>query len=252
MFKQLTYNVIKLPIYFISDNHFSMENTQSEQIRRDKLFTLFEKIKQTKGTLIIGGDFFDFWFDYKNVVPKGYNSILFKLEELFKSGIKIHYILGNHDFWDFGSFTNKFGATVHKGDLESDVNGQKILVTHGDGLLKDDKAYRFMKLIIRSKVAIFLFKLFHPDWGCALAKKISKTSSNYHHHDEKSTQIRKEISTFAEKKWTQGYDTVLVGHYHQTKIDTCDTKKLIFMGDWLKHFTVTLLDENGWNQFKWN
>ena len=75
---------------------------------------------------------------------------------------------------DFGSFTNKFGATVHKGDLEFDVNGKKILVTHGDGLLKDDKAYRFMKLIIRSKVAIFLFKLFHPDWGCAMAKKYQK------------------------------------------------------------------------------
>ena len=244
--------MLELPIYFISDNHFSMQKSDAEQIRREKLFTLFDKIESTKGTLIIGGDFFDFWFDYKYVVPKGFNDILFRLEQLHKSGIKIHYILGNHDYWDFGSFTQKFGAIVHTGDLEFDINGQKILVTHGDGLLKKDVAYRFMKRIIRSNLAIFLFRLFHPDWGCALARKVSNTSSHYHHHDDKSIEIRNEIRQFANKKWNEGYDVVLIGHYHQTEIETTEDKSLIFMGDWLKHFTVTSLDENGWQQNKYN
>jgi len=229
-----------------------MEKSDAEQIRREKLFSLFDKIESTKGTLIIGGDFFDFWFDYKYVVPKGFNDILYRLEQLFKSGIKIHYILGNHDYWDFGSFTQKFGAIVHDGDLEFDINGQKILVTHGDGLLKKDVGYRFMKRAIRSKLAIFLFRLFHPDWGCALARKVSNTSSHYHHHDEKLIEIRNEMRQFANKKWNEGYDVVLIGHYHQTEIETTEEKSLIFMGDWLKHFTVTSLDENGWQQNKWN
>ena len=243
--------MLELPIYFISDNHFSMEKSDAEQVRREKLFSLFDKIESTKGTLIIGGDFFDFWFDYKYVVPKGFNDILFRLEQLYKSGIKIHYILGNHDYWDFGSFTQKFGAIVHKGDLEFDINGQKILITHGDGLLKNDMGYRFMKRIIRSKLAIFLFRLFHPDWGCALARKVSNTSSHYHHHDEKSIEIRNEMRQFAKKKWNEGYDAVLIGHYHQTEIETSEEKSLIFMGDWLKHFTVTILNENGWQQSRW-
>ena len=212
--------MLELPIYFISDNHFSMEKSDAELIRREKLFSLFDKIESAKGTLIIGGDFFDFWFDYKYVVPKGFNDILFRLEQLYKSGIKIHYILGNHDYWDFGSFSQKFGAIVHDGDLEFDVNGQKILVTHGDGLLKNDVGYRFMKRVIRSKIAIFLFRLFHPDWGCALARKVSNTSSHYHHHDEKSVSIRNEMREFANKKWNEGYDVVLIGHYHQTEIET--------------------------------
>jgi len=229
-----------------------MEKSDAEQIRREKLFLFFDKIESTKGTLIIGGDFFDFWFDYQYVIPKGYNDILYRLEQLYNSGIKIHYILGNHDYWDFGSFTQKFGAIVHAGDLEFDINGQKILVTHGDGLLKKDVSYRFMKRIIRSKLAIFLFRLFHPDWGCALARKVSDTSSHYHHHDDKSIKIRNELRLFANKKWDEGYDVVLIGHYHQTEIETTKEKSLIFMGDWLKHFTVTSLDENGWQQNKWN
>ena len=244
--------MLELPIYFISDNHFSMEKSDAEQIRREKLFLLLDKIESTKGTLIIGGDFFDFWFDYKYVIPKGFNDILYRLEKLFKSGVKIHYILGNHDYWDFGSFTQKFGAIVHDGDLEFDIDGQRILVTHGDGLLKKDVGYRFMKRVIRSKLAIFLFRLLHPDWGCALARKVSKSSSHYHHHDEKSIEIRKEMRQFANQKWNEGYDVVLIGHYHQTEIEISGEKSLIFMGDWLKHFTITSLDKNGWQQNKWN
>ena len=243
--------MLQLPIYFVSDNHFAMHINEDEILRRQKLFSLLKRIKSSGGTLIIGGDFFDFLFDYKYVVPKSYNDILFHLEELYKSGISIHYILGNHDYWDFGSFTEKFGAIVHHGDLEFDIKGQKILVTHGDGLLKNDIAYRFMKKIIRTRLAIFLFKQFHPDWGCALAKMVSKTSSNYHHHDDKSIQIRSEMKNYACTKWEKGYDTILIGHYHQTGIELKDDKRLIFMGDWLKHFTVTLLDDKGWHQEKW-
>lgn len=243
--------MLELPIYFVSDNHFSMELNESESERRQKLFSLFNQIESTRGTLVIGGDFFDFWFDYKYVVPKAFNDILFHLEKLHRSGIAIHYVLGNHDYWDFGSFTEKFGAIVHKGDLEFDINGEKVLVTHGDGLLKNDVGYRFMKKVIRSKLAIFLFRQFHPDWGCALAKKVSNTSSHYHHHHDKSIEIRTEMKQFANSKWEQGYQTVLIGHYHQTGIELKGEKRLIFMGDWLKHFTVTVLDDKGWHQKEW-
>jgi UDP-2,3-diacylglucosamine hydrolase len=228
-----------------------MDVDQSETSRREKIFHVFEKIKSTGGTLVIGGDFFDFWFDYRFVIPSGYNNLLEELRHLNKSGITIHYLLGNHDYWDFGYFHNKFGAHVHPSDLEFYNNESKILVSHGDGLLKNDYGYRLMKKIIRSRLCIFLFKNFPPDWGCALAKKVSKASGDYHHHDLRSEKIRQELIEFARLQWKLGTKTVLLGHYHQIGIVEEKGNCIIFMGDWLRHFTVTRLDKNGWWQGNW-
>ena len=138
-----------------------------------------------------------------------------------------------------------------KGRLINNGN-TKIQVCHGDGLLKNDIGYRFMKKIIRSKLCIFLFRNFHADWGCWLARKISKTSEAYNHNDTKSKSIRKEMIEYAQTQWAAGFTTVLLGHYHQTGIVEENGKRLIFMGDWLRNFTVTRLDENGWWQGSWN
>ena len=113
---------MKLPIYIVSDNHFLMKNNQNELERRKKLFDLFKKIKESGGSLIIGGDFFDFWFEFKNDVPSGYDDILDELESLNKNNIDIHYVLGNHDYWDFGFFKKKFGANTYKDDLKFKIN----------------------------------------------------------------------------------------------------------------------------------
>ena len=105
--------MFKQPVYFISDNHFVSETTPSEKERRNHLYQVFEKIKNTGGTLVIGGDFFDFWFNYKYVIPSGYEDLLDHLDDLNQSGITIHYVLGNHDYWDFGYFKKKFNALVY-------------------------------------------------------------------------------------------------------------------------------------------
>ena len=138
---------MKAPYYIVSDNHFMMNNTQSEIDRREKLFKVFEKIIQKgEGTLIIGGDFFDFWFETKHAIPRGYESIIKALKNLHNSGIETHYIAGNHDYWDFGYLSKITGLIFHKNDLI--FNNNKVLITHGDGILKNDHGYRFMKKII--------------------------------------------------------------------------------------------------------
>jgi UDP-2,3-diacylglucosamine hydrolase len=244
--------VLKLPVYFVSDNHFKMDVDDSEKDRRSKLYHVFDKIKSTGGSLVIGGDFFDFWFNYRYVVPSGYVDLLEQLHQLNQSGVAIHFVLGNHDYWDFGYFKEKFSAEVYSGNLDFNQNDSQIQVCHGDGILKNDYGYRFMKKIIRSSLCIQLFKLFHPDWGCGLAKKVSETSGNYHHHDLKADAIRTELIEYGRSQWELGFNTVLLGHYHQTGIVEEDGNSLIFMGDWLRHFTVTRLDNNGWWQGKWD
>ena len=104
------------PYYIISDNHFSMKNDEKEASRRNKLFSIFKKIKQNgKGSLIIGGDFFDYWFEYKYEIPKGYETILSALKDLNEHNIEIHYVLGNHDYWDFGYLSQMTGMKIYKG-----------------------------------------------------------------------------------------------------------------------------------------
>ena len=240
------------PYYIISDNHFSMDNNSLEKDRRNKLFAIFERIKNLNtGTLIIGGDFFDYWFEYKKEIPKGYQTILDALKDLSNHGIQIHYILGNHDYWDFGYLSRMTGVKIYNDDFYFTVNNKNILITHGDGILKSDYLYRIMKRIIRSNFFIFVYRLFPARITCRIAKVISKSSSDYNHHDRFVDVIKKDTLEFAQKKWKENIDIVCIGHYHQTGINSIKDKKLIYLGDWLSKFTVTVIDDNSCWQGNW-
>ena len=244
--------MINAPYYIVSDNHFFMQNNKEELQRREKLFRVLNHIKNKgEGTLIIGGDFFDYWFEYKNQIPAGYESLLKELKELKKSGIDIHYILGNHDFWDFGYLNQNIGITIHKGDLTIKYNNHNIYFTHGDGILKNDYGYRFMKKIIRSRIFIKIYNLFNPNFTTKLANNISNTSSRYNHHNNNVSAIKKDVLEFAQKKWKENYDMVLVGHYHQEGTIKENNKSVTFLGDWLSKFTVTVINDNGLWQGNW-
>jgi len=244
--------MINAPYYIVSDNHFFMQNNKEELQRREKLFCVLNHIKNKgEGTLIIGGDFFDYWFEYKNQIPAGYESLLKELKELKKSGIDIHYILGNHDFWDFGYLNQNIGITIHKGDLTIKYNNHNIYFTHGDGILKNDYSYTFMKKIIRSRIFIKIYNLFNPNFTTKLANNISNTSSRYNHHNNNVSTIKKDVLEFAQKKWKENYDMVLVGHYHQEGTIKENNKSVTFLGDWLSKFTVTVINENGLWQGNW-
>jgi len=146
------------------------------------------------------------------------------------------------------------GLRIYKNDLIFKYNNQNILITHGDGILKSDYLYRFMKKIIRSKLFIYLFKLIPASLTCKLAKKISKSSSDYNHHDKYVDLIKKDTLEYAKKQWNKNIDIVCIGHYHQTGINIYDKNKLIYLGDWLSKYTVTVLNDNkcwqgDWKQF---
>ena len=248
---------MRLPVYFVSDNHFFMDSPPGEKKRRELLFSLFKEIKKKHGTLVIGGDFFDFWFDYGAKHPNGYEDIFDQLENLSSNNIEIHYVVGNHDYWDFGYFKKKFNAYVHKDNFNFILNNQKILLTHGDGLLSGDSGYRFMRKIIRSRICIFLFKILGGRIGSQLAKWVSNTSKKYNHSERhnkvnriKKEKIREEINQYIVNNWSS-YDSILVGHYHQTGIDSINKQEIIYLGDWLSYYTVTCLNENGWEQLSW-
>ena len=243
---------MKLPLYFISDSHIGMKINELEIKRRNKLFQFFNQIKLSGGTLIIGGDFFDFWFEFSKKTPEIYLDVFKELNSLKGSGIDIHYVAGNHDYWNFGHFESSFVKSFYKNDLLIEDFGLKILVTHGDGLLKSDVGYRFLKKVLRNKIFIFLFRLLGKKIGYKIGKKVSHISQGYNHFDNNVDEIMKDIGEYAEQKWSEGFDIVMVGHYHQKEIIEKDSKLLIFLGDWLKHYAITKFDGKNWVQFTWN
>ena len=249
---------MKLPLYFISDCHIGMKLDDNEQKRREKLFHVFNKIKKSGGTLIIGGDFFDFWFEFRKKTPAIYKNIFDELNKLRDTGVRIHYIAGNHDYWDFGYLESTCIDSFYKGDLFFDIGTGPILVTHGDGLLKSDRGYRALKKILRSKVFIFFYRLLGEKIGYKIGKKASAYYPHYYQQqnsnaaNQNNDEIKNDILDFANNMWGEGYDVILVGHYHKKEIVKKGTKLLIFLGDWMKHYSITKFDGKKWVQFSWN
>lgn len=241
---------MKTPIFFVSDNHFQKKSDYAEKKRRKKFYSLLEHIKESKGTLVIGGDFFDFWFNYNGYAPSEYLDIFEKLKKLKNNGVDIYYVLGNHDYWDFGFFNRTFSKESFKDQFQFTIDGQDFLVIHGDGVLKEDFGYRLFRSIIRSRICIFLFNLLPPYIGYYIAKKISHADKPKEYY--KDNKIIKERLLFhARERWKEA-DILLVGHYHQEGIIEQDNKKLIFLGDWLNKYLVTKYDRGVWEQIKWN
>ena len=139
-----------------------LSKNELESKRREKLFDLFDKIKKTGGTLVIGGDFFDFWLQSFFSIPENYDDLITSLKSLYENKIDIHYVVGNHDYWDFGYLEKKCGCKVHKRDFLFELNNHKMLITHGDGVLINDYKYRLMKKIIRSSLFVFLVRGSRP------------------------------------------------------------------------------------------
>ena len=243
-----------LPIYFISDNHFLLEKSQLESTRRKKLFDLFDHISKSGGTLIIGGDFFDFWLQSIMGIPPHYHDLLNALQKLHMQNIKVHYVMGNHDYWDFGALKKQCGCIIYKKDFEFKVDGQKMIVTHGDGILKNDSKYRFMKKIIRSKLFILLVRLIPLSIMTRIAKKISGTKKKFNEdYPSLKKEYKNELKEFAFNKMkNENIDVLLMGHYHEIGIYKNQKKQFIHLGDWINKYTVTILDQNGiWKQKKW-
>ena len=226
------------PAYFISDVHLALNDGEAEREKRRQLFDFFHMVRQSGGTLFIVGDFFDFWFEYRHVIPKRYFDVIHQLHLLRAADIDIHFILGNHDYWTNGFLNGPLGLQVHLSAAQVDLDGRRIHLTHGDGLLAKDTGYRLMRKVLRSPVAIFLYRWLHPDWGIALALAASRYSRNHNRGSYDEDAIFNELSQYARSRWDEGVDLVVMGHYHLHRLHTNqDGKSLLCLGDWISHYS---------------
>lgn len=233
---------MQLPIYFISDIHLLINSSNNEHEKIEKLFRFFDFVKKNKGTLIINGDLFDFYYEYPHVIPKKYFNTYVKILELNKAGIEIHYLLGNHDYWVMDFITEQLNMIVHKEDVEFELNDKKFYITHGDGLLSWEKGYRVVKKLLHNKFFIWLFRWLHPTLGYRFAEWIASRSRHFEHSKEHNQKVREELINVSTPVIQSGIDYYITGHYHQHTEERIGKGKLIILGEWIMTFSYAVYD----------
>ncbi len=217
--------------FFISDIHLGLQSPEVEREKEKKLIAFLDNAKLNCDELFIIGDLFDYWFEYKRVIQKGFIQTLAKLKELSESGIRIHYIIGNHDFLHRDFFEKEIGAILYRDSLEVKINGKKFLLAHGDGLVKNDLGYKILKKILRNSFLQKIYSLVHPDLGIKIASATSKTSRDY--TAGKNYGEVDGLFETAKSKIDSGFDYVIFGHSHQRSFEKYNNGFYVNLGSWL-------------------
>ena len=222
---------MQLPIYFFGDNHFSPTPSLSNDKKVKKLKEFINSLEENNGSIFIMGDFFDYYFEYKKNNPDNFEDIFLILDQIKKRGFEIYFMAGNHDYWigdKFRSYTTKSYLT----DQTISAGSKNIYVTHGDGILSWDKGYRILKIILRSKIFNFLYSILPKSFALKIAEKISYERKDSHQiNNELLEKIHNELIKFSRKKWKEGSDLVIMGHYHHSFHYTENNKELIIIDD---------------------
>lgn len=235
-------------IFFLSDFHLGAPNAEKSLLREKKIIRFLDRIKPEAHTIFILGDLFDFWFEYKKVVPKGFTRILGKLAELTDSGIYIHFFVGNHDMWMKDYFQQELNIPVYFEPTRFEFEGKKFLIGHGDGLGPGDHGYKFMKKIFRNPFCQWGFGILPPYIGMGLADYFSRKS-------RAQTGATDEIFLGENKEWLviyckeilqkEQYDFFVFGHRHlPVDLALPNNSRYINLGDWIKYFSYAVFDGN--------
>ena len=237
-----------MAIYFASDFHLGLDRPLPSRQRERIIIQWLDSIRDDASAIYILGDLFDYWYEYKTVVPKGHIRLLAKLAELIDSGIPVHLFTGNHDMWMFGYLEEELQIKVYKEPLSITLQNKLLLLGHGDGLGPGDKKYKIMKKVFSNKFNQWLFSKLHPNFAIGLMKYSSKKSRDADEEDMSFLGAEKEwLVQYAERKLeSRYYDYFLFGHRHLPIDFTLSNgqSRYINTGDWLNHYTYARM-ENG-------
>ncbi len=231
-------------IFFASDFHLGIPN-HSISLQREKLLIKWlENIKHEADEIFLMGDIFDFWHEWKQVVPKGHTRFLGKIVELADSGIKINYITGNHDLWVYDYFQKELGIKVYHKPIIRTFNNKKFLLAHGDGLGPNDKFYKILKKLFTNKFLQFCFaNLIHPNLSIKIAKYFSETRNGYYKNPRFLNEDEWLIIYSRELLKTKKFDFFIYGHRHiPIKKNLNESSVYVGLGDWLKNNTYAVFD----------
>jgi len=233
-------------IYFASDFHLGIPDRATSIEREKRICQWLDEIKRDAAQLYIVGDLFDTWFEYKNVIPRGYTRFLGKIAELSDSGLKIDVFTGNHDLWMLDYFEKEFNIPVHHQPIRREINGKKFLIGHGDGLGPGDNGYKLLKKVLRSDVSQWLYRRVHPDTGVGLAGWFSRMGPK--HADspvkeflgpEKEMLVQYCLETLKHEH----IDYFIFGHRHiAIEYPLPGNSLYVNLGDWIRYDSYGVFD----------
>lgn len=226
-------------LYFFSDAHLGLDSRPREADRERRLHAFLTSLPGRASAVYIVGDLFDFWFEYRTAIPRQHFQTLAVLGDVRAAGVEIHYLPGNHDFWLGTFFSDELGIQTHPGPVVVEAQGRRIWLHHGDGLIGGDLGYRVLKKVIRHPVSIGLYGLLHPDLGIPLAHWVSNWSR--HSRADRPPDGDRLWREIALPRFAEGYDTVMVGHFHHAWERRERERVMFVLGDWMDHFTYVTL-----------
>ena len=233
-------------IYFASDFHLGVPDHDRSLVREKLLVRWLDEISKDAEEIFLMGDIFDFWFEYKKVVPKGYVRLLGKLAEISDSGIPIHIFTGNHDMWLFDYLQTELNAVIHRAPLTREFAGKRFFLGHGDGLGPGDKSYKLIKWFFASRFCQWAFARLHPNFGMWLGNywsgksRVAKGTS-----DEVFEAPEKEwLYIFAKEKLKkEHFDYFIFGHRHlPLDLKVGENSRYINLGEWIKSNSYAVFD----------
>ncbi len=234
-------------LYFASDFHLGAPNKESSDQRERRIISWLKSVEEDMSGLFIVGDIFDFWFEYKTVVPKGYVRFLGKIAELVDNNIPVHFFVGNHDLWMKDYFEKELGVSIHHDQIRLICGQNPILVGHGDGYGPGDHSYKLLKKVFKNRLANWAFQWLHPNVGVGLATAWSSNSRLKHTSEPDLDKGENEPLYIHSKEIEQvmHHDYYIFGHRHLTsEIRINDDAKYVNLGEWVSGSPFAYYDGN--------
>lgn len=235
-------------IYFLSDAHLGSRAIAHPRMQERRLVNFLDSIKHKAEAVYLLGDIFDFWYEYKNVVPKGYTRLLGKISELTDLGVEVHFFIGNHDIWLNDYFEKECGMVIHRHSEVVELHGQTFYLAHGDGLGSEDKKFKLLRSVFHSKTCQFLFSTIHPRWGIDFGLTWAKHSRLKRKDGSEPPYMgeAKEPLVLFAKDYLQTHPDInffIFGHRHiELDLMLRRETRLIILGDWITQFTYAVFD----------
>lgn len=231
-------------IYFASDFHLGVPTWEESRKREDKIIRWLTEIEKDAEEIYLVGDIFDFWFEYKRAIPKGFVRLQGKIASLCDKGIPVKIFIGNHDMWMFDYLPKELGVELFREPIQKSYNGKTFYIGHGDGLGPGDYGYKFIKKIFRNKICQWLFARLHPNFGIGIADYFSRSSRKKTKHEDQYLGDEKEylVNYIKDLEKKEHYDYYVFGHRHLPIDMIIGKSRYINLGDWIGFFTYAEFD----------
>ncbi|MAF27355.1 MAG: UDP-2,3-diacylglucosamine diphosphatase [Gemmatimonadota bacterium] len=237
------------PVFFVSDAHLgSSEGPDADRLREERLFDFLRRAGDLQAEAVyILGDLFDFWFEYRHVMPVRYFGVLREIRHLTDRGVPVHFVGGNHDWWVGRTFREAAGMSILRDPVRVEHQGFRLYLSHGDGIAPHgDAGYAFLKRVLRNRVVIGLLRCVHPDLAYSLGAHLSRVSRT--HFTGREFRIDAPLAEFVDGALASGHDAFLMGHLHVRHTETRPGGRLFVLGDWMSLFSALRLEDG---EFTW-